>query len=124
MIFMYPVNSANPFGHAWNFSHPWNSVNNIAFTIDVAIFVIGLSTGLVGATGSIKEILRRNAKGLVVKSTRQALLKARLSAASWFVGQIVGTLNLFLNLTIGMAIAKIWDRFDIHKNNGILDKLQ
>jgi len=83
-IYLYcannPTNYTDSFGHLWNFSQPWNSVNNIGFTIDVAIFVIGLAVGIVGATGAIKDILRRNAKGLIVRATRQALLKARLSA--------------------------------------------
>lgn len=93
------VKSADPFSHNWNFSQPWNSVNNIAFTIDAAIFVIGLAIGLVGATGTIKEIFRKNAKGLILQATKQALLKARLKLASTIISGIPTGLSLFLNLS-------------------------
>lgn len=55
----------------------WNSVKNIGRALDVKIWIGGVVTGCIGIVGSVKEVLRRNARGLVVQSTN-ALLKKLL----------------------------------------------
>ena len=63
----------------------WNSVKNIGRALDVIIWIGGVVTGCIGIVGSVKEVLRRNARGLVVQSTN-ALLKKKLSISDWIFG--------------------------------------
>lgn len=54
--------------------------------------------------------------------TSSALKRVKLAKSIFIVSSIINGLSLFLDLSFGMAIARVWDRHDIHKNNGILDK--
>ncbi len=101
----------------------WNSVENIGRALDVAIWVGGVVTGVIGIAGSVREILKRNAKGLVVQATSSLLKKVGLSAAGWVASSIVSGLLLFLDLSLGEAIARVWDRLDTNKNNGICNSI-
>ena len=69
--------------------------------LDVLVFV-----------GSVKEVLRRNARGLVVQSTNALLKKIGLSAIGFLTSTIVSGLLLFLDLSMGEAIARVCDRID------------
>ena len=69
--------------------------------LDVLVFV-----------GSVKEVLRRNARGLVVQSTNALLKKIGLSAIGFLASTIVSGLLLFLDLSMGEAIARVCDRID------------
>ena len=62
--------------------------------------------------GSVKEVLRRNARGLVVQSTNALLKKIGLSAIRFLASTIVSGLLLFLDLSMGEAIARVCDRID------------
>ena len=73
----------------------WNSVENIGRAIDVAIWVGGVVTGTIGIVGSVREILRRNARGLVVQATSTLLRKVGLSAEGFLASSIVSGLELF-----------------------------
>lgn len=89
--------------------------------IDTGITVVGAVVGLVGIAGGVREILRRNAKGLIIQATSKALRKAGLSAGGWAVSTMVGMLERFADFSIGVAIAKAWDRIDGYPNDGELD---
>lgn len=96
----------------------WNSVSNIGRAIDIAIWAGGIVTGTIGLVGSVKEILRRNARGLVVQSTKALLTKVGLSAAGFLASSIVSGLTLFLNMSLGGGIAMALDMVDKNRNNG------
>lgn len=76
------------------------------------IWVGGVVTGVIGIVGSVREILRRNARGLVVQTTSTLLRKVGLSAAGFLASSIVSGLELFLNLSLGQGIAMVLDRID------------
>lgn len=99
----------------------WNSVSNIGYLIDIAIWVGGVVTGTIGIYGSVKEILRRNARGLVVQSTQALLRNVGLSAAGFLASSIVSGLELFLNLSLGEGIARVLDRLDKVKYSGEIE---
>lgn len=90
----------------------WNSVKNIGRALDVKIWIGGVVTGCIGIVGSVKEVLRRNARGLVVQSTNALLKKIGLSAIGFLASTIVSGLLLFLDLSMGEAIARVCDRID------------
>lgn len=98
----------------------WNSVENIGRALDIAIFVGGLAMGIIGIHGSVKTILANNAKGLIVQSTKKLLKQVGISAAGFIANSIVGGLLLFLDLSLGEAIAKLADRFDAVPRNGVI----
>lgn len=83
------------------------SVKNIGRALDVIIWIGGVVTGCIGIVGSVKEVLRRNARGLVVQSTNALLKKVGLSAIGFLASTIVSGLLLFLDLSMGEAIASI-----------------
>lgn len=99
----------------------WNSVSNIGFAIDAIIWAGGIVTGTIGIVGSVREILRRNARGLVVQSTRLLLQKVGLSAAGFLATSIVSGLELFLNLSLGQGIARALDRVDKRRYSGAIE---
>lgn len=99
----------------------WNSVSNIGFAIDALIWAGGIVTGTIGIVGSVREILRRNAKGLVVQSTRILLQKVGLSAAGFLASNIVAGLELFLNVSLGQGIAMALDRIDKKRYSGAIE---
>ena len=99
----------------------WNSVSNIGNAIDIAIWIGGIISGTIGIYGSVKEILRRNARGLVVQSTKMLLKNVGLSAAGFLASSIVSGLELFLNLSLGQGISRALDRIDKKRNNGLIE---
>lgn len=90
----------------------WNSVKNIGRGIDMLLWAGGVVLGIVGIVGSVREILKRNAKGLVVQATSTLLRKVGLSAAGFLSSSIVSGLALFLNTSLGEGIARALDRVD------------
>lgn len=99
----------------------WNSVQNIGYALDVLIWVGGVVTGVIGIVGSVREILRRNARGLVVQATSTLLRKVGLSAAGFLASSIVSGLELFLNLSLGQGIAMVLDRIDKVRYSGAIE---
>ncbi|MBQ6820170.1 MAG: hypothetical protein IJO26_02605 [Clostridium sp.] len=99
----------------------WNSVENIGRAIDVAIWVGGVVTGTIGIVGSVREILRRNARGLVVQATSTLLRKVGLSATGFLASSIVSGLELFLNFSLGQGIAMVLDRIDKNRYSGTIE---
>ena len=99
----------------------WNSVKNIGFGIDVLIWAGGVVTGTIGILGSVREILRRNAKGLVVQATKTLLKNVGLSAAGFLASSIVSGLTLFLDLSLGQGIARALDRVDKNRYSGAIE---
>lgn len=109
-------------GGWWDYSKPWNHVTNMAFTLDTIIWAGSAALGIGGAMGAVREILRKNAKGLIVNSTKTLLRSARIAIAGAAVNSIVNGLSHFLDFSFGKAIAYSWDRYvDKNRNNGICD---
>ena len=99
----------------------WNSVANVGRALDIVIWAGGVVTGIVGIVGSVREILRRNARGLVVQATKPLLAKVGLSAAGFAASSIVSGLLLFLDLSLGEAIANVLDRIDKNRYSGAIE---
>lgn len=116
-----PVNRSDPNGYMYKFNQKWNSVNNMGFILNGLTYVASTAMGIGGGIAAIKEILRRNTKGVVLQLTKTLLLKAGISLAGTTISSIVGALEQFLDFNLGTAIAKAWDKIDAYPGNGICD---
>jgi hypothetical protein len=90
-------------------------------TLALIIALIGYTLGIVGAARSVRYIIKHNAKGLLVYSTKEFLKRAGMAFTGAILNTIVGLLKTVLDFSFGRALSIIWDRLDRYRKNGVCE---
>ena len=88
------------------------SCDKLGWILDGVITVALAAYGIYGSVQTIRALLGRNAKGLVVAATSRALKWAGISLATNTVTGLYSILSYFTNYSIGKGIAYGLDMID------------
>ncbi len=86
--------------------------STLAKCIDIFAGVVALAVGIWSGVGLLKEIARRNAKGLLVCATRLAVKYAKICIADAVISGISNLISVICNMSLGNGIVWALNRFD------------
>ena len=86
--------------------------STLAKGINIFATVISIAVGIWSGVGLLKEIAKRNAKGLFVCATRRAVKYARIAIADCVISGMANLIGQICNMSLGDGIVWALNHFD------------
>lgn len=99
------------------------------FAIPNWVVAGGINIGIAAITGGgavklLTAFIRRKGSAAAKAALRKVLTRfIATQAANRVSGLVIGAINGFLSWSVGSAVATIWDRNDVRRNNGYCNNL-